>query len=354
MKIVHISENNGMYATDAEAWSWIAEAADTRPQWLHISTTDTPLLNRIQKIRPARYVVCWRGAWAARHADVVVTHGELLAMWTGLFMRLFGARAKHLAWSFTMPQYESYGRAHRFLLRLGLKHVDRFISFSTIEAKNYPALVGVDVSRFRMVPWSVGAPEVDAEAEPVVKGEYLAAIGGEGRDYATLFAAMKKLPQLKLVVVASPKALAGLAVPDNVAVKSNIPLADAMNIARFASFLVLPLISSTIPCGHGSLISQYYLNRATIVTESQAMEGYVFSEENALTYPVQDVEALAVQIERLATDKALKNRLADAGLAFANRKCSESYTVEYFNEYLYELGLLDRPATPVATDAEPA
>lgn len=346
MKVVHIAENNGMYATDAEAWCWIAGSADPRPEWLCLSTTDTPVLNRIQKVRPARYVVCWRGAWAARNADVIVTHGELLALWTGLFMRLVGAKAKHLAWSFTMPKYEDYGWAHRFLLRVGLKHVDRFISFSAIEAKQYPAYIGLGSERFAMLPWTAGKPDIDPEAVAIIEGDYLAAIGGEGRDYATLFAAMQKHPQHRLVVVASPKALAGLDVPDNVTVMSNIPLADAMNIANFASFLVLPLISATIPCGHGSLVSQFYLNRASIVTASEAMEGYVFPEENALTYPVQDVDALASQIERLSNDEVLRDRLASAGLEFANSKCSEPYTVEYFNEYLYSLGVLDRPKSP--------
>lgn len=355
MKIIHISEIFGPYMSNVASFSWIADSVDSRAHWQHISTTDTPRLNQIQKVRPARYLACWRGAWAARKADVVVTHGELLALWTGLFMRMTGAKAKHIAWAYTMPEFNSYNWFHKRLLTLGLKQVDRFTMFSTIEAKTYPALLNLDPERFRMVPWGVGgAPQADPNAAPLIEGEYLAAIGGEGRDYKTLFEAMKRLPQFRLVVVASPKAVAGLDVPENVTVKSNIPLSDAMNIAGFSSFLVLPLISDTIPCGHGSLVSQFYLNRASIVTASAAMEGYVFAEENALTYPVQDIDALARQIERLASDPELRERIANAGLEFAHAKCSESYTVDYFNEYLYELGLLGRPDTDLKNEALPA
>ena len=341
MKALNVYEENALYDKSGVVWEWITPKTLDGIDWETITTIQTPRLNRIQKPYLARYLTALRAAWKARNTDLVVTHGEPMAIWTGIFMRLLGSRAKHLAWAFTMPEYDSYGALRKWLLRFGMKHVDRLVMFSEIETRTYPPLLGVDPARFRMIQWSVNGVDVDREAAPIIDGEYIAAIGGEGRDYKTLFEAMAMIPERRLAVVASPKSVAGLTPPDNVTVYSNIPFADAMNIAANASFLVLPLLSETIPCGHGSLVSQFYLNKATIVTRSQAMKGYAYDEENVLEYPAQNATALKEQIERLYNDEALRDRIAAAGLKFAEEKCSEPYTIEYFNNYVLESGLLD-------------
>ncbi len=350
MKALNVYEENALYDKSGVVWEWITPKTLEGIEWETITTIQTPRLNRIQKPYLARYLMALRAAWKARDADLVVTHGEPAAIWTGLFMRLLGARAKHLAWAFTMPEYDGYGALRKWILRFGMKRVDRLIMFSEIETRTYPPLLGVDPDRFRMIPWSAEGAHIDKSVPPIVEGDYIAAIGGEGRDYATLFKAMEMLPDRRLVVVASPKSVEGLTPPDNVTVHSNIPFDDAMNIAAHARFLVLPLLSETIPCGHGSIVSQFYLEKATIVTRSQAMNGYAYAEENVLEYPARDAEALKAQIERLYRDEALRNRIAANGLKFAREKCSEPYTIEYFNDYVRESGLLDNgngsPTTP--------
>ncbi len=341
MKALNVYEENALYDKSGVVWEWITPKTLDGIDWETVTTIQTPRLNRIQKPYLARYLTALRAAWKARNADLVVTHGEPMAIWTGIFMRLLGSRARHLAWAFTMPEYDSYGSLRKWLLRFGMKPVDRLVMFSEIETRSYPPLLGVDPDRFHMIPWSADGVDVDRSAPPIVEGEYIAAIGGEGRDYKTLFEAMAMLPERRLVVVASPKSIAGLTPPENVTVYSNIPLSDAMNIAANASFLVLPLLSETIPCGHGSIVSQFYLEKATIVTRSQAMNGYAYADENVLEYPAQNATALKEQIERLYNDAALRERLATAGLKFAREKCSEPYTIEYFNNYVLESGFLD-------------
>ncbi len=342
MKALNVYEENALYDKSGVVWEWITPKTVDGIDWETITTIQTPRLNRIQKPYLARYLTAFRAAWKARKADLVVTHGEPMAIWTGVFMRLLGAKAKHLAWAFTMPEYDSYGILRKKILRFGMKNVDRLVMFSEIETRTYPPLLGVDPDRFRMIPWSANGAHIDKSVPPIVEGEYIAAIGGEGRDYKTLFKAMAMLPQRRLVVVASPKSVEGLTPPENVTVHSNIPFDDAMNIAAHAQFLVLPLLSETIPCGHGSIVSQFYLEKATIVTRSEAMNGYAYAEENVLEYPAQDAKALKEQIERLYRDEALRKRIAANGLKFAREKCSEPYTIEYFNDYVRESGFLDR------------
>jgi glycosyltransferase involved in cell wall biosynthesis len=341
MKALNVYEENALYDKSGVVWHWITPKTLDGIEWETITTIQTPNLNKIQKPYLARYLTTLRAAWKARNCDLIVTHGEPMAIWTGIFMRLFGARARHLAWSFTMPDYDGYGAVRKMLLRFGMKHVDQLVMFSEIETRTYPPLLGVDAKRFRMIPWSADGANVDKNAAPMIEGEYIAAIGGEGRDYATLFKAMEMLPERKLAVVASPKSVEGLDIPDNVTLFSNIPFGDAMNIAAHADFLVLPLVSETIPCGHGSIVSQFYLEKATIVTTSQAMNGYAFAGENVLEYPAQDATALKEQITRLYEDTGLRDTIAANGLKFAKERCSEPYTIEFFNQYVRESGLLN-------------
>ncbi len=358
MKAINISEDMNPQAR--EPFRWIADRTDPRIEWQCLSTVQLPRLNRLQKPYLARYLTALRAVWRARRgqADLLVTHGTLMAAWVGLFKRLLGVRTPHLAWGFTLPHWERWGWPRRLVVRLGVRNVDRFVMFSTIETRTYPRLLDLPADRFRMVVWSVDRPPVDEQAPPLVTGRYLAAIGREGRDYATLVEAVRGLPEVRLALVAAPDNLAGIDLPDNVQVFTNIPYDQAMNIAWHSAFMVLPLLSDTIPCGHGSLLSQFLLGKATIVTDSQAMEGYSFPGENVLTYRVGDPASLRERIQRLWNDPELARRLAANALDFARTRCDARYTVDYFHAYLREKGLLrdaggsdDAPAALTAQGA---
>ena len=73
-----------------------------------------------------------------------------------------------------------------------------------------------------------------------------------------------------------------------------------------------------------------------MITDSDAMQGYVFPDQNALTYPAGDPDVLKEQIQRLLSDESFRNKIAGAGEAFANKYCTEQFTVDYFNSYVNE------------------
>ena len=344
MKALNIYEQKGLYKTTNVLWHWITLKSADGIDWETISTIQTPWVNRIQKPYLARYLMALRAAIKARNCRLVVTHGELSGLWVGVFMRLLNIDVLHLAWAFTMPEYDSYSPIRKWLLRYGLKNVDRFVMFTECEKRSYPELLNQDPDRFRMGQWGADGVDYDHSKAPIVTGEYFAAVGGEGRDYSTLFESMKLFPESRLVVVGSPESVSGLEVPDNIIVYTNIPYGDAMNIIANAKFMVLPL-KPAAPCGHGSIISQFYLEKATIVTNSEVMEGYAYPEENVLDYPVQDVDQLSKQINRLLNDEVLRNKIAANGLGFAKEFCSEKGTINYFNCYLEESGLIPERAS---------
>ncbi len=338
MKIVNISEERSYHASDAGEWRWLEPMMSGDLQWRHHSTRTAPAwLKRIGSDRLTRFWIAFSAVAEGRKADLLVTHGVELAAAVGLARWLLRCRTPHLAWSFSMPRPEALAGVRLRYYRFALRHVARFVMFSTLETRIYPPLLKIPADRFEMAHWSTEPPAV-GETGALPAGEpYLAAIGGEGRDYATLFEAMRRAPELRLVVVASPASVAGLTPPDNVDLRVNLPLKTTLGLAQQAEFMVLPLLSQRTPCGHGSLISQFFMGKATLVTEGEAMSDYIQPEENALTCPPGDPDAMAEAIRRLAGDEALRERLSRNGRRFAETVCSEAHTVDFMEKLLGQM-----------------
>ncbi len=338
MKIVNISEERGYRGSGLAEWRWLEPLMSSELQWSHWSTCSAPAwLRRIGSSRLIRYWIAFVAVMRNRHADLLVTHGVELAAAVGAARRLTRSRVPHLAWSFSLPHPERLGGMRLRYFRFALARVDQFVMFSTLETRLYPPLLRIPAERFLMVHWSAEPPALDALPSAPIARPYLAAIGGEGRDYATLFEAMRLLPDLHLVVVASPASVAGLTPPENVDLRVNLPFDVTLGLAQQSDFMVLPLLSQKTPCGHGSLVSQFFMRKATLVTGSDAMSDYVQPGDNALTCPPGDARAMADGIRRLAGDEALRERLAANALRFAQTTCSEAHTVAFMEDLLRRL-----------------
>ena len=252
MKVINVFEGHVGHGTVGHGWNWIGNSTDSSIQWLNICSGQRWL----RKFpRMARYFAAWCAVSEAKNADLIVTHGERMAVWVGLAKRIKRVNTPHLAWSFTAPLLETLSPLKLKLFKAGLRDVDRFIMFSHREVRKYPGLFDHSPERYDMVPWCSERPVFDEAAPRLVEGDYIAAMGGEGRDYKTLFDAIRILPDIKLVVVTSPECVKGLDVPANVIVFTTISYVDAMNIAFHSEFMVTPLVSDKVAAGHGTLIA---------------------------------------------------------------------------------------------------
>jgi glycosyltransferase involved in cell wall biosynthesis len=108
--------------------------------------------------------------------------------------------------------------------------------------------------------------------------------------------------------------------------------------------MVLPLLNSTVPCGHVTLVAAMHLGKPMVVTDSEGICDYVRNGYNALTVPAGSSEALADMSERLWNDAALRQRLGENGRAFAMLECAEERVIEHFARVLADSGLLQAPA----------
>jgi glycosyltransferase involved in cell wall biosynthesis len=330
-------------------WRWIAD--DLCPplvDWTFFSTRPRGAWEKLIK-RPnlSRYRACRELAHGATRDDfdLIVTHLPLVTCWTELFCKR-RRRCPHVAFAFNFTDLPTGPR--RALMRRAFQTLDRVIVFSSFERTLYSDYFRIPEARIDVIPWrirdprgerrrSVGDAPSESGAPEEVGSDAICAVGSQGRDYATLFEAMRQLPHIPLVLVAGAKNLRGLDPPPNVEVRQNIPRAEAEAIQRRSRFVVVPLRDSRTACGHVTIIYSLFEARTVVATESAALTEYVIPGRNGVFVPPQDARALARAIEDLWSKPEEARRLGEAGREFALRNCLESQTVDYFRGLVEQL-----------------
>jgi len=325
-------------------------------RWLHFAATDPldiPFFGRNGNLR--RFAACIRAACAAKSlgAGIVITHDPRISFIVQHFLNLFGYRGPHAAFFFNYPWLPTglKGAFHRW----GFKGIDKFIVYSTMERRLYHEHFKIPLERLEFMHFGVDPPKVDSADKPIVDGDYVCALGSQSRDYRTFLESVKRLPEIKVVIVAKPENLVGLDVPSNVTVMTDIPYGQAMNILAFSRFMALPLDGADVPCGHITLVNAMHLGKAFAITRSSGVVDYVREGENALTFAAKSADEMTGVLRRMWYDPELCARLGEAGRAFAAEFCTESHYFEGFMRILKQLGvrLTDRSESGIRLDQVP-
>jgi glycosyltransferase involved in cell wall biosynthesis len=329
-------------------WRWIAD--DLGPplaEWTFFSTRPRSAWERLIK-KPAlsRYRACRELANGARSGafDLIVTHLPLITCWTEIFCRR-RRRCPHVAFAFNFTVLPTGPRLA--LMRRAFRTLDRLIVFSSFERTLYRDYFGIPAARLDMIPWCIRDPRAPSRPAGDSSSQFgspaedssgaICAVGSQGRDYGTLFEAMRRMPHIPLVLVADARNLRGLEPPANVEVRQNIPLAEAEAVIRRSRFVVVPLLNAQTACGHVTIIYSMFQERAVVATESAALTDYVVPGCNGTFVKPGDPLALAAAIEDLWSRPEEARRLGAAGREFALTHCLESQTVDYFSRLVGQL-----------------
>lgn len=275
-------------------------------------------------------------------AALLVAHGPTETALVATLAKILRVPAPIVAFSFNYAELP-IGRRKPWLDQ-AFRGVDRFIVYSTTERQLYARYFGLPESRFETVLWSV-SPPVPTAGGPIEPGDYVAAIGGNARDYPLLIESARLVPEIPFVLVVRPHNLTGLSVPPHVRVRVNLPLGDAMNILQYSRFMALPLKSSEVPCGHVTLVAAMHLSKAIVITGSSGVADYVVPEKNAVTVPAGDATAFASAMRRCWHDPAHCAALGREGQHFASERCSEVTAIQHLRGLLARY-LPDAFATP--------
>jgi len=327
-------------------WRWLeAPLADTGVKFEFASCVPKNALERkARRFNVGRLRGSLDAVRLARRtgAKAIVAHGPTLAAWCGLFARAAGLKIPIVAHTFNFTELPN--PAKRPVFAWALSDVEKFVVFSTVEKQLYSKAFHVPIDRFDVVHWGVRPPEVETPETPFVQGDYVCAIGGNARDYRTLLAAAERLPHVPFVLVVRPESLEGLRVPPNVTVHVNLPFPRTMNVLLHSRFMVLPLTSAQVPCGHVTLVAAMHLGRTFVITDSAGVQDYVKDGENSLTVPPGSPEGLAQATERLWNDRELCRKLGENGRKFAAAECTEERIAAHFRGWLETHGLWARPS----------
>jgi glycosyltransferase involved in cell wall biosynthesis len=284
---------------------------------------------------------------AARgHARLLITRDPRTSMYCALFCRLLGIRVDHYIASFNFPDLP-VGIRYR-LMRYAFQQVSKFSVHSSMERSLYSRYFDIPEERIHIHLWSIGVPEVFPEL-PLQEGRYVSAIGGNGRDYRTLIEASRILSDISFVFVVRPESLVGLKVPPNVRVLVNAPFGEAMNILRHSEFTVLPLASSTVPCGHVTLVCAMHLAKTVVSTDSTGISDYVIPGFNGVLCEATSPDSLAQAINSLWMNSAETARLSENNRQFGAENCSET---KMRSDLAKVLAAWDIPLQPDAIQVE--
>ena len=130
--------------------------------------------NAIWKPRLSRLRAAWQGVGGAG-ASPIISHLPRMTAAVACMQMLRSNCSRHLAFSFNFTDLPE--GVERHLLAKAFARVDRFCVFSRHEADLYPAVFGLDPSRFTSVIWTQGCPQIAMEPGPFQPGTYIVAVG---------------------------------------------------------------------------------------------------------------------------------------------------------------------------------
>ena len=249
----------------------------------------SPLERLIKRPKLSRYRAAGEAVRAAGGMPII-SHLPRMTAAVQSIQWLHRDRSPHLAFAFNFTDLPT-GFSLAYMKR-ALATVDRFIVFSEFERQLYPGYFALEAARFHYLRWAQKPPPIAPEPSPFRRNSYVSAVGGEGRDYASLIAAARRLPDIDFVIIARPYNQV-VDLPGNVQFLTNVPLGQTWRIASDSSCLVVPLRDRQTCCGHITLVSGELLGLPVISTHSEATVEY--TKNVALCEP-GDVAALAALI----------------------------------------------------------
>src|SRR5690606_18561867 len=266
--------------------------------WHRHSGLPQNLIERVvRRPRLSRYRAALAAARDARDCDAIISHLPRMSAAVADAGRGLRSRAAHLAFSFNFTELPS-GRT-RARLSSSLSYVDQFCVYTRFEAGLYADALKLDAARFEPVTWTQDIPPVGhLPPDLTFHRPYVVAVGGEGRDFATLMEAARATPTLQYVVIARPTAALAHP-PANVRVIFNVPLATCWGIASRALALLVPLRDAETCCGHITLVSGRLLGLPILTTASSGTDEYTQDFPGTLTLPAGEPEAWANAIREL-------------------------------------------------------
>ncbi|QDU56894.1 glycosyltransferase family 4 protein [Aeoliella mucimassa] len=308
-------------------WRWIEDRLAPLMQeyeWQHVYASPLNRLERsIKRLPIARLRGTLTAAFLSRKSDcLTISHGPSYTYACEFFRRLLRSQSKHLAFAFNFTRLPQGKRLQK--ARSAFKRVDKLVVFSNYERRLYAEHFQLDPAQLEFVHWGVGAPRLTGSPPSYLpSGPYICAVGSQGRDYSVLCEAAKLNPELKMVIVAHSENVSGLEFPENVILRTHIPLAEVMHIVAQSTIMAIPLLSEQTCCGHVTAVTGMYFGKPILATSSVGIVDYVHDGTTGKLVSSNDPELWAHELQCYLNDPELCATQGQAAKEFAYQNCTE-------------------------------
>lgn len=271
-----------------------------------------------------------------RHAEVIVAFSDRMVL-PLLYLRLFGFLPRTPVLYLTMGLPEKIAsfrnRLWKRLILSELRRVDWIVPLSSVESRlileegidgNVQFVrVGVDTNYYRPI-----------ELEETID---VCCIGADPyRDFFTLFATAKLLPDKSFLVVASnDHAKTFGEVPANVRVLVDIPMAEIRHLLATSRTVAIPVRQNSYSGGTTVMLQAMSMGRTVVANAIGAnAEGYGFIDnENCIFFPVGDCNKLAEILGSLLGDDERRRAIGRKARSFI----VENLSLETFHASLLKM-----------------
>jgi glycosyltransferase involved in cell wall biosynthesis len=231
--------------------------------------------------------------------DAVVSWNLPCATTLGLMTRLlrpFTNLSPHLARDFhidaTRVGQPLYARKLQILAE-AMPGIDLAFTTSRTEEARYAKLFHCPKEKFRFLPDA--PPRELFDVPPVPLADYVFAYGNSDRDFDTLLTAVAQLNVSVLLL--SQNYAPAVPIPRNVTIiRDYVSRQELIRLIGAARCCVVPLRDYQVAAGQNSMFEAMALAKPLVIAHNVAIDEYVTSGRNALTYQPRDAPDLAAKI----------------------------------------------------------
>jgi glycosyltransferase involved in cell wall biosynthesis len=276
--------------------------------------------------------------------DAVILGSDIHVLVYSAFRRLFrrpGVKIVYLGFIFTERGGDAYKRLKYLYVSAVIRLCDKIIVHSSYEAKRYQKLFDQAEDKFSFVPWGTDIPRLpspltsNGNDDVSSRRPYIVAAGRSGRDYRTMFDAVRGLDIAVHVVCDAIDPVLEQERPPNVILLRDCYDRSYLEQLEGALICVIPLSVGNISAGQMVLLQAMALSKAIVITRTVTVEEYARNEIEVKMVPLGDIGALRTAIIGLVQDAARRERMGQC----ARRRYLENFTLRQYLIKVVDLAL---------------
>lgn len=194
-----------------------------------------------------------------------------------------------------------------------LPMADVFTSYAQIEIDFFEKELGIKKGKIKYMPLATDWEYFSQKSK--TERKIVCAVGTEaGRDYRTLFEAIKNLP-IQVEVACHPDNIRGLIVPANVKIHLNIPVQEVLRIYQRSIISIVPCFERFRSSGQMVVLESAAAGLPIIASEIKGITtAFYFKHSKHLLFTKpEDSKDLREKIKIFLENRALRERIAKNG-----------------------------------------